>query len=50
MFSNTYEFVMKTIINLFCYQEKVLILMNTCIAGADLMKLPFQIKNLFTVN
>ena len=44
------NFVKETLINLFCYKEKVFILMNTRITGKDLMKLPSQIKKLFTVN
>ena len=44
------NFVMETLINLFCYQEKEFIFMNTWLAGKDLMKHHFQIKNLFTAN
>ena len=43
------NFVMETLINLFCYQEKVFILMNTWIVGKDLMKHHYLIKKLFVV-
>ena len=37
-FANTYEFVIKILINLFCYYEKKFTYMSTGIAGKDLMK------------
>ena len=43
------NFVMETLINLFCYLEKGFILMNTGIAGKDLMK-HYNIKKIFTAN
>ena len=38
---------MKTLINLFSYQEKVFILINTWIVGKDLMKHHYLIKKAF---
>ena len=44
------NFVIKILINLNYYYEKVFIPMNTWIARKDLMKHHYQIKNFFTVN
>ena len=44
------NFVIKILINLNYYYEKVFIPMNTWIARKDLMKHRYQIKNFFTVN
>ena len=41
------NFVMETLINLFCCQEKMFIHMNTWIAVKDLMKNHYQIKKTF---
>ena len=41
------DFVMKALIDLFCYQEKAFILLNTWIAGKDLIKHHCLIKNFF---
>ena len=41
---------MMILINLFCYREKVFILMNIWIPGKDLLKLYCQIKTIFTLN
>ena len=49
-FPNVYQFVMETLTNFFCCEEKVFIHTNTWIAGKDLMKHHYQIKKLFTVN
>ena len=38
---------MKALIDLFCYQEKAFILLNTWIAGKDLIKHHCLIKNFF---
>ena len=49
-FPNVYQFCDAILINLFCYYEKVFILMSIWIAGKDLIKRHYQIKNVFTVN
>ena len=41
------NFVMKTLINLFCCYERVFIHMNAWISGKDLMKHHYQIKKAF---
>ena len=43
------NFTMKALIDLFCYQQKVFIPMNTWIVGNDLMKHHRMIKKLFIV-
>ena len=48
-FPRTY-FLMAIIINLFCYEEKVFILMSIWIARKDLMKLLYHLKKIFIAN
>ena len=43
------ELIKRLLINLFCYQEKMFIIMNTWIVGKDFMRNHCLIKKLFIV-